>query len=69
MLSYIRDHWIVYLVGAILAIALGAGAAYLVGVVGSTPPSAHEQAAAAEDGAASQGSASTEAPAAEASGE
>lgn len=37
MFGYIRRHWIAYLLGAILALALGFGAAYAVGVLGSTP--------------------------------
>lgn len=36
MLEFIRRHWIVYLVLAILAISLGLGAAHFVGVWGSS---------------------------------
>ena len=32
MLSFIKKHWIAYLVGATLAVALGFGASYLLGV-------------------------------------
>lgn len=37
MLDFIRRHWIAYVVALIVAIALGAGAAYYVGVKASTP--------------------------------
>ena len=40
MFSYIKRHWPVYLILALIAIALGFGAAYVVGVKGSTPESA-----------------------------
>ena len=39
MFSYIKRHWPVYLILALIAIALGFGAAYIVGVKGSTPES------------------------------
>lgn len=39
MFSFIKRHWIAYLIGAIVAIALGFGLSYFVGVVGSTPES------------------------------
>ena len=32
MFSYIKRHWPVYLILALIAIALGVGAAYIVGV-------------------------------------
>ena len=37
MFSFIKRHWIVYLVGAVVALALGFALAYAVGVAGSTP--------------------------------
>ena len=37
MFSFIKRHWIAYLIGAIVAIALGFGLSYFVGVAGSTP--------------------------------
>ena len=40
---YIREHWLVYLIGLVVAVALGLGAAYVVGVVGSTPSSVREE--------------------------
>lgn len=40
MFSYIKRHWPVYLILVLIAIALGFGAAYIVGVKGSTPESA-----------------------------
>lgn len=39
MFRFIRRHWLAYLIGVAVAIALGFGAAYVVGVVGSTPES------------------------------
>ena len=39
MFSYIRRHWPVYLILTLIAVALGFGAAYIVGVKGSTPES------------------------------
>ena len=41
MFSFIMRHWIVYLIGAIVALALGFGLAYFVGVKGSTPEALH----------------------------
>lgn len=40
MFSYIKRHWPVYLILTLIAVALGFGAAYIVGVKGSTPESA-----------------------------
>ncbi len=40
MFSYIKRHWPVYLILTLIAVALGFGAAYIVGVKGSTPASA-----------------------------
>lgn len=37
MFEFIRRHWIAYLVGAALAVLLGAGGAYLFGLKASTP--------------------------------
>ena len=54
MLRFIREHWIVYLIGLIVAVALGIGASYAVGVIGSTPESVHSQEVAAEQEAASE---------------
>ena len=39
MFTFFRKHWLAYLIGAALALALGFGVAYAVGVVGSTPAS------------------------------
>lgn len=39
MFSYIKRHWPVYLILALIAIVLGFGTAYIVGVKGSTPES------------------------------
>lgn len=41
MFSFIRKHWVAYLIGIVIAIALGLGLAYFVGVKGSTPESIH----------------------------
>ena len=40
MFSFIKRHWPVYLILTLIAVALGFGAAYIVGVKGSTPASA-----------------------------
>lgn len=37
MFSYIKRHWPIYLISTLIAIALGFGAAYVVGIKGSTP--------------------------------
>lgn len=37
MFTFIRDHWIAYLIGAVLAAILGFGASYVVDLLGSTP--------------------------------
>lgn len=37
MLSFIRRHWVAYAVGVVLALLLGFGAAWFVGVKCSTP--------------------------------
>lgn len=39
MFSYIKRHWPVYVVLFLIAIAMGLGAAYIVGAKGSTPSS------------------------------
>ena len=39
MFSYIKRHWPVYVVLFLIAIAMGLGAAYIVGAKGSTPRS------------------------------
>lgn len=49
MLSYLRRHWLLYLILTALAIALGLGASYVVGVIGSTPDSVHEERVASEE--------------------
>lgn len=49
MLSFIKKHWIAYLVGATLAVALGFGASYLLGVKWSTPPEIRAQRIEAEE--------------------
>lgn len=38
MLSFIKRHWVAYLVGAGLALALGFGASLALGAKWSTPP-------------------------------
>lgn len=39
MFRYIKQHWVRYLILTLMAVALGLGAAYFVGVKGSTPAS------------------------------
>lgn len=43
MFSYIKRHWPIYLILVLIAIALGFGAAYVVGVKGSTPESTNSE--------------------------
>lgn len=43
MFSFIRRHWIAYLIGAVVALILGFALAYMVGVVGSTPDAVHTE--------------------------
>ena len=35
--SYIKEHWVAYLIGAAVAVVLGFGLAYFLGVKWSTP--------------------------------
>ncbi|QWT17588.1 hypothetical protein KPC83_07090 [Collinsella sp. zg1085] len=37
MIAFIKKHWRAYLIGALLAIALGAGASIILGIKASTP--------------------------------
>ena len=39
MFGFIKRHWVAYLIGATVAIALGLAAAYMVYQVGTTPAS------------------------------
>lgn len=55
MFSFMRRHWVAYLVGAILALALGFGVAYFVGVKGSLPAETRAERIAAEKKAAEVG--------------
>lgn len=48
MFSFIKRHWIPYLVGAVLALILGFCAAWFIGVKGSTPADVREERVAAE---------------------
>ena len=48
MIDYIREHWLVYLIGAGVAIALGLSASVVVGIWGTTPSSMHEEEVAVE---------------------
>lgn len=48
MLRFIKDHWVAYLIGAVLAVALGFGASYLFWIKGSTPDDVHAKEIAAE---------------------
>lgn len=60
MFSFIKRHWPVYLILFLLAIALGFGAAYIVGVKGSTPTSTLEEQVKSEDSGTSTGSITTQ---------
>lgn len=37
MFSFMRRHLVAYIIGAIVAVALGFGVSYLIGIKGSTP--------------------------------
>lgn len=52
MFSFIRRHWVAYLVAAAVALALGFGMAYFVGVKGSLPADVRAERIAAEKKAA-----------------
>ncbi len=54
MFKFIKEHWIAYLIGAVIAIAIGFGASYFVGVIGSTPEGASVVAAGSAEGAAAE---------------
>ena len=41
MLDFIKRHWVVYLIAAVMAVVIGFGCAYVVGEIGSTPADAH----------------------------
>ena len=51
MFAFIRKHWAAYLIGAGIAVALGLGVSYILGVKWSTPEDvrAERQEAYAED--------------------
>lgn len=48
MFSFIRRHWVAYLIAAAVALALGFGLAYFVGVKGSLPADVKAERIAAE---------------------
>ncbi len=48
MFSFMRRHWVAYLVATIIALALGFGAAYFVRVKGSLPDEVRAERIAAE---------------------
>lgn len=54
MIDFVRRHWVAYLIAAVVAVVIGFGASYVVGVLGSTPEDAHVEASA--DGAAADAS-------------
>ena len=60
MISFIKRHWPVYLILFLLAIALGFGAAYIVGVKGSTPTATLEEQVKSEDSGNSTGTVKTQ---------
>lgn len=55
MFSYIKRHWPVYVILTLIAIALGFGAAYIVGAKGSTPASAISEEAEQEQSTGADG--------------
>ncbi|MDM8246785.1 hypothetical protein QUW40_09270 [Collinsella tanakaei] len=52
MFSFIRRHWIVYVVGAVIAVGLGLWLAFFVGEKGSTPEREHAAEVQVETGSA-----------------
>lgn len=48
MFRFIRRHWIAYLIAAVIAAAMGTGAAYVIGVRYSTPEDVRAARVAAE---------------------
>lgn len=60
MISFIKRHWPVYLILFLLAIALGFGAAYIVGVKGSTPTATLEEQVESEESGNSTGAITTQ---------
>lgn len=48
MISFIKSHWLGYIIAVVVAILLGAGAAFFVGVKGSTPASVRSERVAEE---------------------
>ncbi len=60
MFSYIKRHWPVYLILTLIAVALGFGAAYIVGVKGSTPASAISEEVQQEQSVGADGIAETD---------
>lgn len=68
MFTFIKRHWVAYLVGALIALALGFGVAYAVGVIGSTPEATRiEQTEAEQEDAETSEDASAETDASSAS--
>lgn len=51
MFSFIRRHWVAYLIGALVALALGFGAAWYIGVKGSLPEDVRAERIASEKAA------------------
>lgn len=43
MLSFIKQHWVAYVIGAAVALALGFGVSYVLGIKWSTPPEVRAQ--------------------------
>lgn len=46
IIEFIRRHWVAYLIGAVLAVALGLGVSLVIMRIGTTPDDAGETAAA-----------------------
>lgn len=55
IIEFIKHHWIAYLIGAILAIALGLGVSLFILRVGSTPEQLHAEEVASEQSKSSSG--------------
>lgn len=48
MLAFIKSHWLVYIIGAAVAVLLGLGASYFLGTKWSTPADVRQERIAAE---------------------
>ena len=48
MFAFIKNHWLVYIIGTAIAVLIGLGASYFLGVKWSTPADVRKERIAAE---------------------